>query len=112
MRKLNAKLVLMAAALAGAPLLAGCASDPASSEERPAGTGSFFEDAALTARIKAALAAAGASPISVQVTTQGGVVQLSGFVDTPEEVQRAGEVARQVKGVKQVHNDIRVAPRG
>jgi osmotically-inducible protein OsmY len=91
--------------------LVGCASPSPTSEERPAGAGTYLEDAALTTRVKAALAAAGASPMAVQVTTQGGVVQLSGFVDTPEDVQRAGEVARQVKGVKQVHNDIRVAPR-
>lgn len=91
-----------------AAVLVGCSSAP---EQQPAGAGTYLEDAALTTRVKAALAAAGASALAVHVTTQAGVVQLSGFVDTPEDVQRAGEVARQVKGVKQVHNDIRVAPR-
>jgi osmotically-inducible protein OsmY len=70
--------------------------------------GSILEDAALTGRIKMALAAAGAG--SVQVATQGGIVQLSGFVDHPQDAERALEVARQVKGVREVYNDIRVLP--
>jgi osmotically-inducible protein OsmY len=38
-------------------------------------------------------------------------VQLSGFVDSEDKARRAGEIARQVEGVKQVYNDIRIAPR-
>jgi osmotically-inducible protein OsmY len=34
----------------------------------------------------------------------GGVVLLSGFADTPEQVDRAGEIATGVEGVKEVSN--------
>jgi osmotically-inducible protein OsmY len=34
------------------------------------------------------------------------VVQLSGFVDSTESKDRAGEVARDVAGVKDVTNDL------
>jgi osmotically-inducible protein OsmY len=71
--------------------------------------GSILEDAALTARIKTALTAAGAASVQV-ATTRGGIVQLSGFVDHPEDAERAAEVARQVKGVREVFNDVRVLP--
>ena len=82
--------------------------------EQPSGgasraASSIQEDGALTVRIKTALTAAGAGSVQV-TTTQGGIVQLSGFVDNPADAQRALEVARQVKGVKEVYNDIRVAP--
>jgi osmotically-inducible protein OsmY len=84
------------------------------SEERAStgasrGANLILEDAALTGRIKMALAAAGAASVQV-ATTQGGIVQLSGFVDQPEDADRAVEVARQVKGVREVFNDIRVLP--
>jgi osmotically-inducible protein OsmY len=45
-------------------------------------------------------------------TTQGGIVQLAGFVDSPEQARRAADIARRVEGVKYVYDDIRVAPRG
>ena len=95
-----------------------CVSMPAQSAppaEEQASTGAsreanlILEDAALTRRIKMALAAAGAASVQV-ATTRGGIVQLSGFVDDPEDAERALEVARQVKGVKEVYDDIRVLP--
>jgi osmotically-inducible protein OsmY len=114
MRKLRVVSFVIVAGLAVPLTLAACAS---SSEERAGGrttrsAASVLEDAALTARVKTALAAAGASPLSIGVTTtQGGIVQLSGFVERPEDAQRAAEIARQVRGVQQVYNDIRVVPR-
>jgi osmotically-inducible protein OsmY len=36
------------------------------------------------------------------------VVQLSGFADNPEEIQRATELARNVKGVKAVRNNVQL----
>src|SRR5262245_16740433 len=84
-------------------------SEGQSSSGASRGASTIVEDAALTGRIKTALAAAGAASVQI-ATTQGGIVQLSGFVDTPADAERAVEVARQVKGVKQVYNDIRVVP--
>ena len=100
------KVAVLVAAL-GAAQIAGCASKP---EERPSSTvGSMLEDAALTARVKTALAAAGISPTAVQVTTtQGGIVQLSGFVNSRDDARRAAEIARNIDGVKQLYDDIRI----
>lgn len=39
-----------------------------------------------------------------------GTVQLTGFVDTPEQRQRAAELAAQAKGVRQVINAITLKP--
>lgn len=44
----------------------------------------------------------------VSVTTMNGVVQLGGFVDTPSERARAGQIARSTTGVRQVQNNIAV----
>jgi osmotically-inducible protein OsmY len=48
----------------------------------------------------------------VGVETMQGVVQLTGFVDTPQAAAQAAQVARGVKGVKDVKNNIVVRPAG
>jgi len=48
----------------------------------------------------------------VDVKTFDGVVQLSGFVNTDEQKNRAGEIARQAEGVTQVVNNITLKPQG
>jgi osmotically-inducible protein OsmY len=71
-----------------------------------------LDDAALTAKVTGALTAAGiANPLKINVTTENGVVQLSGFLDSEDKARRAGEIASKVEGVKRVYNDIRIAPR-
>ena len=44
----------------------------------------------------------------INVETYQGTVQLSGFVANPADAQRAADIARGVKGVSSVKNDIRV----
>ena len=44
----------------------------------------------------------------VKVTAGNGVVQLSGFVNTSAQRNRAGEVASKVVGVKSVENNLTV----
>lgn len=44
----------------------------------------------------------------ISVETFKGVVQLSGFVSSPGAIEKAVEVARGVKGVKSVKNDMRL----
>jgi osmotically-inducible protein OsmY len=46
----------------------------------------------------------------VDVRTFGGVVQLSGFVNTDEQKSRAGELAQGVGGVSKVINNISLKP--
>ena len=46
--------------------------------------------------------------MQIEVETYKSTVQLSGFVDTPEMIVRAGEIARQVNGVLAVQNNLMV----
>ncbi len=101
--------VLALAAVLGTAQLAGCASQSQSESRRSAG--GFVDDAAVTTKVKVALARDKEVPAhDVNVTTYRGVVQLSGFVENEEIARRAGEVARGVDGVQQVYNDLRVVP--
>jgi osmotically-inducible protein OsmY len=85
-------------------VLAGCAST-ATQES----TGEYVDDATITSKVKAAFVPdKQVSALDIHVTTYRGVVQLSGFADNPEEIQRATELARNVKGVKAVKNDVQL----
>jgi hyperosmotically inducible protein len=66
-------------------------------------------DAALTARVKAALSAERSIPSSaILIDTYEGEVQLSGFVPAPDLASRAGRVTAAVSGVRMVHNNLLV----
>ncbi len=66
-------------------------------------------DAALAARVKAALTAEGGlSSKAIAVEAYEGRVELSGFVPLPDMASRAGRVAAGVSGVRMVHNNIAV----
>ena len=99
-------LIAAAVALAAALGVAGCASD----RENRQTTGQYLDDAALTAKVKTAIATdAGArTAAQVNVETYKGTVQLSGFVDNQEAAQRAVDAAKKVGGVKAVKNDLRI----
>ena len=73
-------------------------------------TGEFSNDAALTAKVKSAIATdAGARTAgAVNVETYRGVVQLTGFVDSEDQATRAVSAAKKVQGVRSVKNDIRI----
>ena len=97
------KVLAGAVALAA---LAGCASEPRTQRS----AGEFTDDAALTAKVKTAIATdAGARTASaVNVETYRGVVQLTGFVDSEDQASRAVSAAKKVQGVRSVKNDIRI----
>ena len=71
--------------------------------------GQVVDDAVLTGKVKTALVG---SPITkahqINVETRGGVVQLSGFVDSAAAKAEAGRLAREVTGVRSVRNEIDV----
>lgn len=74
--------------------------------------GEYVDDSTLTAKVKSALLAKkGVSSADISVETYHGVVQLSGFVDSAEQVRLAGQAARGVGGVKEVRNNLNVKPR-
>ena len=67
-------------------------------------------DAALSARVKAAIATdVGArAAASLNVSTYGGVVELSGFADSEAQASRAAQAAKKVQGVRSIKNEIRI----
>ena len=72
-------------------------------------TGQYVDDSTITTKVKAAFAHDDiVHTFDVHVETYQGVVQLSGFVDIPEQKERAAKLASQVDGVKDVKNNIQV----
>lgn len=73
------------------------------------GTGEYFDDTAITTKVKAAVFNEPTlKSAEINVETFKGVVQLSGFVNSREDINKAVEVARKVPGVKSVKNDMRL----
>src|SRR5262245_44148204 len=72
-------------------------------------TGETIDDASITTAVKAKLAAEKVSTLTkIDVDTSRGVVTLNGNVDTAAMKTRAGDLARQVNGVRDVVNQLRV----
>jgi hyperosmotically inducible protein len=72
-------------------------------------TGEIIDDNTINASVKAALIGNKTTKAhDINVETYKGVVQLSGFVDTPAEKDEAARVAGGVDGVKSVTNSIAV----
>lgn len=70
-------------------------------------TGEYLDDTVLTTKIKATFVGdSRLKALDINVKTYKGVVQLSGFVDTQKEADRAVQLARTVKGVKAVNNSL------
>jgi osmotically-inducible protein OsmY len=85
-------------------LFAGCASTPTQE-----GTGEYIDDTVLTTKVKAMVFNEPTlKSAEINVETFKGVVQLSGFVGSQADINKATEVARGVKGVKSVKNDMRL----
>jgi hyperosmotically inducible periplasmic protein len=74
--------------------------------------GERVDDAAIAASIKAGLLDhKDTSSLSINVESDRGVVQLSGFAASQGEKEAAGKVAAGVSGVRQVINSIAVSPK-
>ncbi len=72
-------------------------------------TGEYIDDSAITTGVKAAILNNPTLKVAeINVETYKGVVQLSGFVASADSIGTASTVARGVKGVKSVKNDIRL----
>ncbi len=81
---------------------AGCASTRTHES-----TGEYVDDSTITTKVKALLAEDDfLKSFQISVETYKGIVQLSGFVNSQNAVVKAGEVARSVKGVKSVKNNL------
>src|ERR1700747_865694 len=85
-------------------LAVGCASTPTKE-----GTGQYFDDSVITAKVKAAVFNESTLKSSeINVETFKGVVQLSGFVSSQTDINKAVQVAEGVGGVKSVKNAMTV----
>ncbi|HEX2852302.1 MAG TPA: BON domain-containing protein [Opitutaceae bacterium] len=103
--KPSLKIIAFAVLCAGSlPFVSGCA---ATSTRQS--TGEYVDDAAISTKVKTAFVRDEAvKAIDVKVETFKGVVQLSGFVDTAIQKERAGSLAGAIPGVLEVKNNITV----
>ena len=82
----------------------GCASTPTQE-----GTGEYVDDTWITTKVKAEiLKEPPLKVLEINVETFKGAVQLSGFVNSQDDINRAVAVARGIKGVTSVKNDMRL----
>lgn len=80
---------------------------PIASAASAQGTVEYVDDAAITAKVKAAILAEPSLKSSdIKVETEKGIVHLSGAVGSEAEQKKAADVAVAVKGVSSVKNDL------
>ncbi len=104
MKRTHRLPVLLLALAAAVSTVVGCASAP-----RQEGAGQYIDDAAITAKVKAAIFNdPSLKSAEINVETFKGVVQLSGFVSSQADMARAASVAAGVSGVKSVKSDMRL----
>jgi osmotically-inducible protein OsmY len=82
----------------------GCAS-----QSEPQSPGAYMGDSWITTKVKTAIFNEPSLKVNqINVETYKGEVQLSGFVDSAASQAKAVEIARAVKGVTSVKNDMRL----
>lgn len=82
----------------------GCTSTPTQES-----AGEYMDNSVITARVKTAIfKEPSLKSAEVNVETFKGVVQLSGFVSSQSDINRAVEIASAVEGVKSVENDMQL----
>ena len=70
-------------------------------------TGEYVDDSVITTKVKSLLAEDDfLRSFQISVETFKGTVQLSGFVNSQQAVDKAGQIARSVKGVTTVKNSL------
>jgi hyperosmotically inducible protein len=102
MFRLRNLTTLFAAAVLIATL--GCAST-----RTHEGTGQYVDDSVITTKVKSAiLGEPGLKVSEINVETYKGAVQLSGFVSSRDDINKAVRIARAVNGVTSVKNDMQL----
>lgn len=106
---MNLKALTTAALLSCSALFAaGCAHH----DGHDRSTGEVIDDSAITTKVKSALLAEDdVKSFDIKVQTFEGTVQLSGFVDSQWQIDKAVQVANSVSGVRNVKNDLIHKPR-
>ncbi len=94
-------LLLAAVAMTG---MVGCSSSP-----KHESTGQYFDDTGITTKVKAAIfQEASLKSAEINVETFKGRVQLSGFVNSQADINKAVALTQAVSGVVTVRNDMRL----
>lgn len=105
----NFTQIALIAGIAASVFVTGCSSWGHKETDRTAGRKD--DDNRITSQVKSQL---NNEPVykfaDVDVRAFNGVVQLSGFVNTQDQKQRAGEVASSTPGVARVLNNIALKP--
>lgn len=84
--------------------VAGCATKPGAKS-----TGEVVDDAIITTKVKSALLAdPDVSGLAINVDTYKGQVTLTGNVKSGAQVTRAEDIARGMKGVTSVKNNLEI----
>lgn len=82
----------------------GCAS-----ETKKSSTGEYIDDSVITTKVKAAIFNEPTlKSAEINVETFKGAVQLSGFVNSQTDINKAVSLTRAVDGVVSVKNDMRL----
>lgn len=82
--------------------LAGCAA-----KDKQQTVGAYIDDSTITMQVKAEIFDdPGLRFSEINVETFDGIVQLSGFVSTQLEINKAMQMTRNIQGVKSVKNDM------
>jgi osmotically-inducible protein OsmY len=102
------KVLALILCIGALPLVSGITGCTTGSREKQS-TGEYIDDHTLTSRVKSALGDDHQYKYGdVNVVTFKGVVQLSGFVNTSDQKSRVGDIARKVKGVNDVQNNVTI----
>ncbi|MGE8356923.1 MAG: BON domain-containing protein [Pseudomonadales bacterium] len=102
MSRIYARSFLVIALATGFSAITGCASTPRSDS-----TVSYLNDSAISADVKYAIFKdPGLNSVEINVETFKGIVQLSGYARSEEQINRTVEVARSIHGVQSVYNNI------
>jgi hyperosmotically inducible periplasmic protein len=108
--KTSRKQIAFGVALTGAALLTlgGCSQQPATNASASSTTiGNVIDDGVVTGRVKTALISdPDVKGFDFKVDTRRGEVQLSGYVDSQAQVDKAISIASAVEGVKGVDNKV------
>jgi len=79
-----------------------CASTP-----KQESTGEYVDDSVITTKVKSLIAEDDfLKSFQISVETYKGIVQLSGFVSSQALIDKAGQIAWSVKGVRSVKNNL------
>ena len=70
-------------------------------------TGEYVDDSVITTKVKSLLAEDDfLKSFQISVESYKGTVQLSGFVNSQQAVDKASEIVRSVKGIKSIKNNL------